>query len=121
MIRATYSVAGGGVAGLGSAHPVNVEARPLRATQSLRATWGRARNFVSRGARRVLNPMAVRTRAFMLEPLWPMLGRVDAIAHDVQAIRHALADPQVADRLSPELAKSIEALLLAVAVGEPRR
>jgi FkbM family methyltransferase len=118
LIRATRSRAAEGFA---AAKPVRVDTPPGSARSRLRTALNVIKDLPRRGTRRAFRPIALRTRAFLLEPLTPLAGSMEAMARDVQAIRHALADPQVADRLSPELVKSIEALLLTVAVWEPRR
>ncbi|TMJ01365.1 MAG: FkbM family methyltransferase [Alphaproteobacteria bacterium] len=118
LVRGTRTLA---AEGLAAATPTRAHTLSGGGASRLRAGLSRLMSIPGRVARRVFRPIAVRTRAFMLEPLDPIAGNLESIARDIQAIRHALADPQLADRLSPELARSIEALLLTVAVCEPRR
>lgn len=75
---------------------------------------------ISWASRRVFLPLALRTREFMLAPLFSTVGKVDVISRDIEAIRHALHAAQAAGQLSPQLVQNLEALLLTLAVRPPR-
>jgi FkbM family methyltransferase len=91
--------------------------------------------FVSRMARRALSrvgrmilgfgrslslPVARRMRAFMLEPLLPVVENSDAVRREIEAVRHLLHAVRAEAQLSPQLVQSIEALLLTMAARSSR-
>jgi hypothetical protein len=121
LIRASRRLTG--TAGARLAPLPSSQKRAASASNVLRGiAW-----LLYRVIRPVVRPVAWRTREFFLEPLRPMVAQseaitrqVDAITRDVGAVRHALATAQLDGSLSAELVKSIETLLMTVALSAPR-
>jgi hypothetical protein len=100
---------------------------PPKSAESRHRVLRKIGRVLYRPIRPIVRPMALRTREFFLEPLRPVIAQtdtvarqVDAIARDVGAVRLALASAQLDGGLSADLVKSIETLLITVALNDSR-
>jgi FkbM family methyltransferase len=71
--------------------------------------------------RPIVRPIAWRARTFMLASITPGTQQIEVMAREIAALRQEIQDLGVrGSHVSPELAKSIESLMLTLAVCSPR-
>jgi FkbM family methyltransferase len=99
-------------------------AEPIVPHRTVRSTFKNIPGVIFRAIQRlavaIVLPVTNRVRAYLLAPLLPMVEKIDATSREVAAVRDALDAARVEGQLSPQLAQSIEALLLSMAVRTPR-
>lgn len=95
---------------------------PVESGTPMRSTFRSILRVLTLPLKAVVTPITGRVRAYLLAPIAPRLDRIDAlahgVAHDVAFVRQVLADAQRDGTLSPELVKSINALLVTNAVSD---
>jgi FkbM family methyltransferase len=87
----------------------------------LSAISASVRRAVLKVVRLLLAPIARRIRTFLLAPILPMVDKVDAMSRELEAARHVLHAVRAEAQISPQLAQSIEALLLTLAARSARK
>jgi hypothetical protein len=109
---------------LGRIYPRQPAAPAPQPMPPARSLAGSVRSGCAALARAVLRPMTRRIRAYLLDPIHPMNQKLDTIAHELSALRRQLEHRNEAGTggayPSPELLRSIEALLLTIAARSPR-
>jgi hypothetical protein len=110
---------------LGGAPPREpvAQARP----PTTKSFFGSVRSTCAAGVRTVLRPITRRIRGYLHEPILPINQKLDSIARELESLRRRPGPEEPRNEkgtdavsLSPELLRSIEALLLTIAARTPR-